>query len=243
MFGRKKNTTGPQGLEITAPANVGKGKKQATLNRYVANRLTDSDRYMNLAVEKHNAQFRERCAYALLAISIGFNGYSQLQNKYIPYVVQMDQIGHVVAVGVANEARPIDDKRIIRGQMMDWVSDVRTVMGDLTFQKRTMQRVYAHVSEGSKAKRMLDTFYAEREVFKRAQKESVEAEVTLALPTGDTFEIEWTETIRSLQGDIIGRERWRGRFTFKIQPQDTEIGIKKNASGFFITDFAWTKQI
>ncbi|MFD2274699.1 VirB8/TrbF family protein [Undibacterium arcticum] len=121
-------------------------------NPYLENRRDTDDRYMNLAVSRQNWIRAFQIASGLLAISISFNGYYMTQSKFIPYIVEVDKIGHIVNVGVADKSNPIDKKRIIRAAVMEWVENSRVVMSDQLAFKKTIETVYAHVLNEGKAK-------------------------------------------------------------------------------------------
>lgn len=213
-------------------------------NPYIQHKETQDDRYMNQAVDKHNWQTAFRITAGLLAISMGFNGYYMLQSKFIPVPIAMDKIGHLVVVGPADKANPIDNQRVLRAEVIQWLEDARIIVGDQLAQKRFMNRVYARVPSTGKAKTALDEYYRDRKPFSTAATDTAAAEVTLALPTtANTWQIEWTETWRNLAGEITRRERWKAVVTFEVNPLDTEEGIRANPAGFFVTSFTWSKQI
>lgn len=225
---------------------AGKGVKNDTKkeNPYIEHKERQDDRYMNLAVDKHNWQTAWRITAGLLVISMGFNGYYMLQSKFIPVPIAVDEIGHMVVVGPVDKANPIDNKRVLRAEVIEWVENARIVVGDQLAQKRIMNRVYARVPSAGNAKMSLDEFYRARKPFSTAATETAAAEVTLALPTTpNTWQVEWTETWRNLAGEITRRERWKAVLTFEVSPLDTEEGIRANPAGFFVTAFTWSKQI
>lgn len=235
MF-RKKKSSGDE----AKPRKKGGSNE----NPYIRHKELQDDRYMNLSVDKHNWQTAFRITAGILAISMGFNGYYMLQSKFIPVPIAMDQIGHLVVVGPADKANPIDNKRVLRAEVIQWVEDARIIVGDQLAQKRFMNRVYARVPSTGQAKSALDEYYRDRKPFSTAATETVAADVTLALPTsGNTWQIEWTETWRNLAGEITRRERWKAVITFEVNPLDTEEGIRANPAGFFVTSFTWSKQI
>lgn len=213
-------------------------------NPYVANARSDDDRYMNLSVSASNWRKAWQLTFALLVLSVTFNGYHMSQNKFVPYVVAYDKLGHIITVGRADQARPVDSVRVVRATVAKWIEAARIVTGDQLTQKRFINDVYARVTVTGKAKKMLDEYYRERNIWETAQKFSISAEITLLLKNpGDTYQVEWTETTRNIQGDIIKTERWKALLAYEITPLDTEEGIMKNPEGLFITDFNWSKQI
>lgn len=200
------------------------------------------DRYMNLSVAKHNWQVAWQITAAILAMSVACNGYYMMSNKFVPYVVEVDKLGHIISVGVVNRAHPIDNQRLLRAQMIEWVEYARLIVNDHAAQKRFMEWVYAHVQNNSAAQQALDQFIHERKPFTTAADHTVDAHVTLALPVSDrSYQVEWIETLHAPNGDTIGEERWKGIFTFQIVPLYTEEAIRANGAGFFITQFTWSK--
>ena len=250
MF-RKKNSAASDArpTEGTSKRPLGRyrrlGQMRMACNPYIEHKQTQDDRYLNLAVAKHNWQTAWRITAGLLAISMGFNGFYMLQSKFIPVPIAIDQIGHLVVIGPTNKANPIDNKRVLRAEVIQWIEASRIIVGDQLAQKHFMRSVYARVPSTGKAKAALDEYYNDqRKPFTTAATATVSAEVTLAMPTTDnTWQVEWTETWRNLAGDIIRRERWKAVLTFEINPLDTEEGIRANPAGFFVTSFTWSKQI
>lgn len=243
MFNRKKRLEDDSEFTPAEPAKAGKSKGEKPSSPFLRPQAGEQDdRYMNLAVARHNDRVEKRILYALLAMSMAFNGYYMVSSKFIPYVVQTDKIGNIISVGPADRANPVDNKRVIREQMINWVENARLIVGDQGAGKRFQKWVYARVQEGSAAKAALDHFYVERRPFETAADHTVDAQVTLCLPVSDnTFQIEWTETLHAPNGTELGKERWKGVFTYKIVPLNTEAGIRVNGAGFFVTEFTWSK--
>lgn len=235
MLGSKKDK-----LNVAAANEVSKNP-----NPYLANRRDTDDRYMNLSVSRQNWIRAFQIVAGLLALSISFNGYYMTQSKFIPYIVEVDKIGHVVSVGLADKSNPVDQKRILRSTIIGWIENSRTIISDRLALKRNFEKVYANVTSTGKAKKQLDLYYKERQPFEVATKLTVTAEVTLALPTaGNTWQIEWSETTRNQAGEVIGLpERWKAQVTYDFVFLSTEEAIRANPTGIFITDYSWSKQI
>lgn len=239
MFKRK-----PKAVEGVADAPPKKSASKPA-NPYIENQEAADDRYMNLAVSRQNWIRAFQIICALLAVSIGFNGYYSTQSKYIPYYILVDKLGHVISFGAVDKTNPIDPKRIIRKTMMEWIEDSRAVISDKLEMKRKIDKVYAHVGANSKVKKQLDAYYKARNVFKLAETQTIAAEITLAIPRGgNTWEIEWTETVMSQNGEVIGMpERWKAIITYDMVSYDTEKAINANPTGIVTTEFSWTKQL
>ena len=233
MFGKKK------GDEVSA------GGGKADPNPYLGNRVESDDRNRNLAVEKHNWQTAWRLTVALLAMSMGFNGYYMVQSKFIPVPVFMDNVGNVIQVGAVDRSTKIDPKRIKRAEILNWIENCRVVYGDNLAEKKAIKGCYSRVSKQGKTKSELDDFFRERAVFDMAKNGmGVSVEFHTALPVGDhVFQVDWTEATRNAEGKVVAVQNWKGNFTFDVSPADTDEGIALNPNGFFITDYSWSKTI
>lgn len=219
-----------------------KGDSAESENPYIANKEESDNEKKNLKVDKHNWQVVVRILCGLLALSMLANAYCMLQPKFIPYVVAVDELGHRIAVGPASEARPADIRRLSRAEVREWIENTRIVIGDKAGQKAFIRRAYARIGENTAAKKQLDAFYREPSVFERATQMSVTAKVKLTLPTSEnTWQVEWDEEIRGLNGDILAVERWKAVITTEIRPQQSSEAIDVNPMGFFITSFNWSK--
>lgn len=218
-----------------------KSKVEQTESPFL-NQEKSKDRYMDLAADKRNWRIAFQITAALLAVSIGINANYVLTSKFQPYYVMVDQLGHVVSVGPADTANPVDFKRVVRAEMADWIENTRRVVSDQAAQKAFLRKSYARVDGGSAAKLKLDEFIAKTKPFEAAAVSTVEPEVKYTLPrAANTFEVEWEETRIAPNGQRIGSERWKGVFTYKIVAPTTEAAIRANGAGFYITEFQWSK--
>ncbi len=219
-----------------------RNSKPAEAETPFLNQDKSKDRYMDLAADKRNWRIAWQITAALLAVSIAINGKYVLSSKFQPYYVLVDQLGHVVSVGPADAANPVDFKRVVRSEMAEWVENTRRVVSDQAAQKAFLRKSYARVDASGKAKMMLDDFIAKTKPFEAAAVSTVEPTVKYTLPrTDNTFEVEWDETRIAPNGDRIGTERWKGVFTYKIVAPETESAIRANGAGFYITEFQWSK--
>lgn len=226
------------------PAETETKKKGSSGNPYAEHREFQDDRYMNFAVSIHNWQVAFRIVAALLVVSMAFNGYYMMQSKFIPVPIAVDKIGNMVVVGPADKVNPVDSKRVLQGEMIHWIENVRTIMGDLQGQKRFVSEAYARVPSTGSAKTALDEFFKDRKPFARAASETVWVDVkNVNVISANTWQVEWEETTRNLNGALVRQERWKAVVTFEVSPLGTLEGIRANPAGFFITSFNWSKQI
>ena len=109
-------------------------------------------------------------------------------------------------------------------------------------QRKSIDRVYARIAIGTQALTVINEFYRSNPPQNRAQSQSVSVDVQSVLATSNrTFQIEWTETTRDLQGEIKSQDRWKGAFTIAINPPTDERQIRANPLGIYITNASWTR--
>lgn len=202
----------------------------------------DHDRYMNLAVASHNSDVRFRIVAALLAVSIGFNGFYMFQAKYIPVVVAVDEIGQKVFVGAVTESKPVDVERVVRREVAEFIEFNRSVVGDNALQKKRMTQASNRVPKGSVAEKIVNQLFTERPPFKIAETSSISTELKVLLrQSPETFHAEWIETTRSLAGEVQGTPvRWKAVVNYKLIPQNRPDTIENNPIGFFVQDLSWS---
>jgi type IV secretion system protein TrbF len=225
---------------VVSEARVADAIKEP-LNPYLAARREWDERYGDLITRARNWRLIALvCALAGVLQTAGLIVLS-LRAKVIPYVVAVDSIGHTVSEGPAEETSATDD-RFERATLLDWIENLRTVTADGITQRKCIDRVYTRIANGSPALGVINEFYRSHPPQHRAETESISVDVQSVLATSDkTFQIEWTETTRDLQGMVKAQERWKGAFTIVIRPPSDERQIRANPLGLYITNASWTR--
>ena len=218
-----------------APAAV------ASHNPYLAARREWDERYGDLISRARNWRVVAfLCAATALFETCGMIALA-LRSKVVPYIVTVDSLGRVAASGRVEQASIADD-RMRRAALFQWIEDLRSVTTDGIAQRRAIDRVYSYIASGSPAQTFISEFYRNDPPQKRALTETVSVDVQSVLPTSDqTYEIEWLETVRDLQGQIQSQDRWKGAFTIVVHPPEEERLLRVNPLGIFITNASWSK--
>jgi type IV secretion system protein VirB5 len=147
----------------------------------------------------------------------------------------------VLAAGPADQTSRADD-RLKRAALYQWVSDLRTVTTDGVAQRKAIDRVYSMIANGSPAQVEIGEFYRTDPPYQRAQTKTVEVDVKAVFAASDrTYQVEWTETARSLSGQVQSEERWKGAFTIAVNPPKDERLIRINPLGIYVTNVSWSK--
>ena len=110
-------------------------------------------------------------------------------------------------------------------------------------EKQILESAY-HFTSGA-ATRFLNDHFQENNPFVRMAEQTVSVDVSsvLPLPTSHSWQIQWTETHRGLDGAILVRERWQALLTVKVAPGETPEDLTRNPLGLYVTDIQWTKQL
>ncbi|MGH7715891.1 MAG: VirB8/TrbF family protein [Vulcanimicrobiaceae bacterium] len=161
------------------------------------------------------------------------------QSKVVPYVVEVDKLGDAVAVARADRATPTDE-RVVTAQLAAWIVDVRSVSSDPLAQKSALSRAYALTAATGTT--FLNDYYRDHSPF--GQTRTVAVSIDAVLPISkQTYQIQWTEDARDLQGRDIGTTQWLASVTVAFDPPTDERGILSNPLGLYVTNISWTQHL
>lgn len=164
--------------------------------------------------------------------------------KYIPYVIELDKLGVIV------NSRPVSSnykasEQVIKATVADFISNLRLVTADISLQNEAIRRVFAHLNASDSSRRVCLEWYEQAPPFERAKDVLVSADVRTVLRQGDsTWQVEWTETVRNHNGDLISRNTMRALVTvYQSQADDktTDQTMRLNPLSIFVKDVSWTK--
>ncbi len=208
---------------------------------YLDARKEWDERYGSLISRANNWR---RAAFVALTIALLETGgliALAMKTKVVPYVVAIDNLGRTVASGPADQTTAVDDK-LKRAALFHWVSDLRMVTIDGVAQRKAIDRVYTMIASGSPAQVEVGDFYRLAPPHERAQTRTVDVEVKAAFATSEkTYQVEWSETVRGLSGQVEGEERWKGSFTIAVNPPSDERLIRLNPLGIYVTNVSWSR--
>jgi len=210
-------------------------------NPYLAARREWDERYGDLITRARNWRLMALTSSLVALAAVAGMAFLASRSRIIPFVVAIDSLGRPVATGLAEQATTADD-RLRRATVLSWIEDLRTVTTDGIAQRRAIDRVYAHIANGSEAQAFVSEFYRNDPPQKRAQTETTSVDVKSVLPTSDrTVEVEWIETTRDLYGAVKEQERWKGAFTITVSPPSDERLARMNPLGVYVTNASWTR--
>lgn len=210
-------------------------------NPYLNGRQEWLERYGTYIAQANNWRMTAFIALAIAVLSITANIIQASHYKVVPYVVEVDKLGRAAAVARADRAS-ITPERLIQSTIGMCIADWRTVTADLELQRKMIERL-SFFFAGS-AKGILKEWYSLNnpyEVAKNGKLVHVKLK-SLPLPIGgNTYRIEWIETVRNHEGVVLDRKNYEATVTIQIEPPENEAVLIHNPGGIYITSLSATK--
>ena len=176
-------------------------------------------------------------------LSVAFGGmmmWMSSQNKVIPYIVQVDKQGYAVAIK-SSEQGAVADTRVIVATLGGFFVNFKTVITDMSSQKRMVNDVYSYLAKGSAAETFVSHYYQEHNPFVATQdrnRYTVQVEIRSIVRSGSndkSWQVLWSEE-KLEQGTIIERTDWRAIVSIAVSPVRELSEVLQNPLGIFITD-------
>jgi type IV secretion system protein VirB5 len=241
----------PSGDERQGGVALEGGRRQGeNENPFLAARRTWNDQSAANVASRQMFQLIGVLALLVALAGVGGMTYIGSQSKFIPYVVEVDRLGQRQAVGPADRAAPVD-QRVVHAAVADWIGSMRLVTPDIALQRKAVFKVYSMLAPNDPATAKTNEWLngtEESSPFKRAAKETASIEIASVIPqTPDTWQVDWTETVRDRQGVKKGEpQRWRALvtvYTMPTTPDTTDEDMRNNPLGVHVRDFSWSKQL
>ena len=169
--------------------------------------------------------------------------YIGSKNKLVPYVVEVDKVGAVKAINYAQQSH-IDNKRVIKYSLAEFIQNFKTIYGDAKIQKNMIFKIYRYLSPSYPAYNMVNSYYKENSPFERLTKETVRVKVNSIVPINEnTYQVDWEEIVSDPRGMTIRTDSFKASITTLIVPPTTQAEIMKNPIGLYIKEFNFSKII
>src|SRR3984957_686447 len=125
---------------------------------YLAARREWDERYGDLITRARNWRtMAALCSLIALVATAGMVGLSA-RSHVVPFVVLVDNLGRPVVSGIADQTS-LNDDRLKRSNIFNWVENLRTVTTDGVSQRKAIDRVYAQIASGSAAQTYISANY------------------------------------------------------------------------------------
>jgi len=217
--------------------------RRAGGNPYLDARREWNERYGDWVARERNWQRLAFICALVALVAVAGLAYAASQNKFIPYVVEMDQLGRMQAVRPASRARPVEP-RFIKAQLAAFIENLRSVSADGWVQRQRIFGAYAMLRTGDAATGMVSEHFRDASPFETAKTETISVQIETILPlTEQSWRIEWVETRRDRTGAKLAVARWTATAATVLSPPETEAAILKNPAGLYVTELSWSKRL
>jgi type IV secretion system protein VirB5 len=220
-------------------------KAPDTSTPYLAARTEWNERYGSYVASAAAWKLTAIGAMFVAAVAVCGIAYIGAQSKIVPYVVQVDKLGNVVASGRADVAAPVDP-RVVRTALARWVANVRSVYGDAGAERAILKEAYAAVNRRGPAYNMLNDYFRNNDPFERAKNESVTVTVQPPQPLSEnSWRVEWAEERRGRDGRLLDEQPklMQAVITIVIQPPTDDGSALINPLGIYINTFDWSPRL
>jgi type IV secretion system protein TrbF len=211
-------------------------------NPYLAARSAWDERYGDLISRAKHWRSIAFVAMTVAVLAVCGLIIAVRQARLVPFVIAVSDLGRPIASGVATPEMYKVEERVMKATVADFVTAWRSVTLDWTFQKAQIDKVFAEIGQGSRAQVAIQDWYRSDPPQKRAQEGTVEVEIQSVLGSGDkSWEVQWTETKRLENGQLQGKETYRGILTVAVNPPHNEDEVRQNPLGVFVTNATWAR--
>lgn len=223
-------------------------RKGEVENPYLAARRTWNEHVGAVVSQRQTWQMIGILALLITLAAVGGVIHIGSQSKFIPYVIEVDKLGQVVAAGPV-QASAKADQRVVHASVAEFITDARMVSPDVALQRKAVFRVYAKLSPNDPATAKMNEWlngHEDASPFKRAAKEMVSTEIMSVLPqTADTWQVDWAETTYDRQGTLKGQPVTMRAlvtvYTAEPTPSTTDEQLRMNPLGIYVRDFSWSR--
>ena len=214
-------------------------------SHFIQARHEFANAFGDLARGKRNWQVIAFTLAGLLTVQV--LAYIRLSSsaQLVPYVVQVDRLGQVMAAGVVDPLKS-PDQRLVASQLGEFIRNIRTVLpADAAHaQAELLRRGYAFV--GPEAAAFLNEHFSRPENDPRLLgtrlSRLVDVTSVLRVPSSDVWKLRWIEEGRPLHpGEDRQVRGWEGYVTVKLAAPPTAEAVEDNPLGVHITSITWAQ--
>ena len=182
-------------------------------------------------------------AFGCLALSLGLAGgmvWQSSRSRVTSYVVEVDKLGQVRAVGPAIEAyRPTDAQ--IAWYLARFITDVRALSIDPVLVRQNWLEAYDFATD--RAAIFLNDYARANDPFAAIGSRSVTVQVISVMRASDTsFQVKWSEQLFD-HNSLARTERWTAILSTVTRTPRTAEVLRKNPLGLYVNGIAWSREL
>ncbi len=182
-------------------------------------------------------------AFGSLTLAVGLAGgivWQSTQSRITPYVVEVDKLGEVRAVGPAIRPYQPSDAQIA-WYLARFITNVRSLSIDPVLVRQSWLEAYDFATDHSAV--FLNDFARANDPFKAIGQRSVSIQVTSVIRASDeSFQVKWMEQTYE-HGNLAKTERWTAILSIVLQPPRTADVLRKNPLGLYVNGLSWSREL
>lgn len=198
------------------------------------------ERIGSARVQARNWRLTALTAIGLSALLGGTLSAVMSRAGVVPYVVEVDRLGEVRAVGAAISSYEPSDAQIAHF-LARFIENVRSLSIDPVVVRTNWLRAYDFVTDrGAQA---LNEYARQADPFSQIGAKTATAEVTSVVrASGNSFEIRWKESTYE-NGAVAKVERFTGVVTVVLKPPTDAETLRKNPLGLYVHSLNWSRDL
>lgn len=182
-------------------------------------------------------------ALGCLALAIGLSGgviWQVGRSTITPYIVEVDKLGEVRAVGPAIEAYEPTDAQIAH-HLARFIENVRSLSIDPIIVRQNWLRAYDYAT--TRAANTLNEFAKANDPFSKVGKRTITVEVaSVVRSSDDSFDVRWREQTFE-NGTLAQTSRYTAVLSIVFQHPRTEGALRKNPLGIYVHALNWSRDL
>ena len=182
-------------------------------------------------------------AFGCLALAIGLSGgviWQAGRSTITPFVVEVDRLGDVRAIGPATERYEPTDAQIAY-HLARFIENLRSLSIDPIVVRQQWLRAYAYAT--TQAANTLNDYARENDPFSSIGRRTVTVDVTSVVrASDDSFEIRWRERAYE-NGALVQTDRYTAVLTIVLQTPRTEEALRSNPLGIYVHGLNWSRDL
>ncbi len=166
--------------------------------------------------------------------------WQSMQSRVVPYVVAIDKLGGVAAIGPALEPYNPTDAQIAY-HLARFIRDVRALSIDPIVVKNNWLEAYDYATDHGAV--FLNDFARVNDPFKAIGERTISVTVTSVVRVSDSsFQVKWTEDLFEHESRA-GTEHWTAIVSVVRREPRTADVLRKNPLGLYINGLNWSREL
>jgi type IV secretion system protein VirB5 len=198
------------------------------------------ERIGSARVQAKNWRLMSFGSLGLAIVMAGGLIWQSMQSRVTPYVVEVDKLGEVQAVGPASQSyHPTDAE--FAWYLARFITDVRSLSSDPVVVRKNWLEAYDYATDHGAV--FLNQFAQANDPFKAVGERTVSVQVTSVVRASDSsFQVKWVEQI--YEHDALAKtERWTAIVSVITQQPNTAEVLRKNPLGLYVNGLNWSREL